>query len=37
VKIGVRWEQALRQAVARLPQIHFRARRDAGQPDTAQE
>jgi putative proteasome-type protease len=35
--IGVRWEQALRQAVARLPQIHFRARRDAGQPDTAQE
>jgi hypothetical protein len=32
VKIGVRWEQALRQAVAGLPQIHFRARRDAGQP-----
>ncbi|HEY2996186.1 MAG TPA: peptidase [Methylomirabilota bacterium] len=24
VKIGVRWEQALRQAVARLPQIRFR-------------
>src|SRR5213079_605795 len=25
VKIGARWEQALRQAVARLPQIRFRA------------
>jgi putative proteasome-type protease len=27
VKIGVRWEQALRQAVGRLPQIRFRTRR----------
>jgi predicted proteasome-type protease len=27
VKIGVRWEQALRQAVGRLPQIRFRAQR----------
>ena len=30
VKIGVRWEQALRQAVGRLPQIRFRARRPVG-------
>jgi putative proteasome-type protease len=30
VKIGMRWEQALRQAVGRLPQIRFRARRPAG-------
>jgi putative proteasome-type protease len=37
VKIGVRWEQALRQAVARLPQIRFRARRDGGQPQSPQE
>jgi putative proteasome-type protease len=27
LKIGMRWEQALRQAVGRLPQIRFRARR----------
>src|SRR4249920_4254945 len=27
IKIGMRWEQALRQAVGRLPQIRFRARR----------
>src|SRR4029077_10695871 len=27
MKIGMRWEQALRQAVARLPQIRFRASR----------
>jgi predicted proteasome-type protease len=27
VKIGMRWEQALRQAVGRLPQIRFRTRR----------
>jgi putative proteasome-type protease len=37
VKIGVRWEQALRQAVARLPQIRFRASRDTGQPQSPQE
>jgi len=30
VKIGIRWEQALRQAVGRLPQIRFRAGRAAG-------
>ena len=30
IKIGVRWEQALRQAVGRLPQIRFRAHRPAG-------
>ena len=30
VKIGMRWEQALRQAVGRLPQIRFRAGRAAG-------
>ena len=29
IKIGTRWEQALRQAVGRLPQIRFRARRPA--------
>jgi putative proteasome-type protease len=37
VKIGVRWEQALRQAVARLPQISFRARRGGGQSQSPQE
>ena len=37
IKIGVRWEQALRQAVARLPQIHFRASRETGQPQSPQE
>jgi putative proteasome-type protease len=31
-KIGMRWEQALRQAVQRLPQIRFRARRVSGPP-----
>jgi putative proteasome-type protease len=30
VKIGMRWEQALRQAVGRLPQIRFRAGLAAG-------
>jgi putative proteasome-type protease len=30
IKIGTRWEQALRQAVGRLPQIRFRARRPVG-------
>ena len=37
VKIGVRWEQALRQAVARLPQIRFRACRNSGHPQSPQE
>jgi putative proteasome-type protease len=37
VKIGVRWEQALRQAVARLPQIHFRARKGGIPPQSPQE
>jgi putative proteasome-type protease len=37
VKIGVRWQQALRQAVGRLPQIRFRVSRDSGQPQSAQE
>jgi len=37
VKIGVRWEQALRQAVARLPQIRFRVGRDSSQPQSPQE
>ena len=36
-KIGVRWEQALRQAVGRLPQIRFRASRDGGPPQSPQE
>jgi putative proteasome-type protease len=36
VKIGARWEQALRQAVQRLPQIRFRARA-SGTPPSAQE
>jgi putative proteasome-type protease len=30
VKIGVRWQQALRQAVARLPQIRFRVTGETG-------
>src|SRR6185436_6974893 len=30
VKIGIRWQQALRQAVARLPQIRFRVSRERG-------
>jgi putative proteasome-type protease len=30
VKIGVRWQQALRQAVARLPQIRFRVAGETG-------
>jgi putative proteasome-type protease len=37
VKIGARWEQALRQAVGRLPQIRFRARPAPGQPPLPQE
>ena len=37
VKIGMRWEQALRQAVGRLPQIRFRAGRAGGQPQSPQE
>ena len=37
VKIGMRWEQALRQAVGRLPQIRFRAARTTGQPQSPQE
>jgi putative proteasome-type protease len=37
VKIGTRWEQALRQAVLRLPQIRFRVRPDTGQPPLPQE
>ena len=37
VKIGVRWEQALRQAVGRLPQIRFRASRDGGPSQSPQE
>src|SRR5438552_4317978 len=36
VKIGVRWEQALRQAVARLPQIRFRISREKG-PESADD
>ena len=36
VKIGVRWQQALRQAVARLPQIRFRVSRQTG-PQSAQD
>jgi putative proteasome-type protease len=37
VKIGMRWEQALRQAVGRLPQIRFRARMPSDQPQSLQE
>ena len=37
VKIGIRWEQALRQAVGRLPQIRFRAGRSAGPAQSPQE
>jgi len=37
VKIGVRWEQALRQAVLRLPQIRFRVRRATDQPSAQEE
>ena len=36
-KIGARWEQALRQAVARLPQIRFRASREGGPAHSPQE
>jgi predicted proteasome-type protease len=32
IKIGMRWEQALRQAVGRLPQIRFRASRRSLEP-----
>ena len=34
VKIGVRWQQALRQAVARLPQIRFRVGGETGARST---
>jgi putative proteasome-type protease len=37
VKIGMRWEQALRQAVGRLPQIRFRAGKVSDQPQSPQE
>jgi putative proteasome-type protease len=37
VKIGARWEQALRQAVGRLPQIRFRVRPGTGQARLPQE
>jgi putative proteasome-type protease len=37
VKIGVRWEQALRQAVQRLPQIRFRIHLGSGAPQSPQE
>src|SRR6266478_8424980 len=37
IKIRTRWEQALRQAVARLPQIRFRVGRDSSQPQSPQE
>src|SRR5207248_6752149 len=37
VKIRVRWQQALRQAIARLPQIRFRVGHDSGQPQSPQE
>jgi putative proteasome-type protease len=37
VKIGARWEQALRQAVGRLPQIRFRVRRDGAPLQSPQE
>jgi putative proteasome-type protease len=36
VKIGIRWQQALRQAVARLPQIRFRVSRERG-PQSASD
>ena len=36
-KIRVRWEQALRQAVLRLPDVRFRKGPGAGQPATPQE
>jgi len=37
VKIGVRWQQALRQAVARLPQIRFRVSRETGPQSASDE
>src|SRR5688500_4000491 len=37
VKIGVRWQQALRQAVARLPQIRFRVSRKTGPQSASDE
>lgn len=37
MKIRVRWEQALRQAVLRLPNIHFKAPGAAGTPAAGQE
>jgi putative proteasome-type protease len=37
VKIGVRWQQALRQAVARLPQIRFQVGRATGSRSASDE
>jgi len=37
VKIGMRWEQALRQAVLRLPQIRFRIHRGGGTQSPQEE
>jgi putative proteasome-type protease len=37
VKLGARWEQALRHAVARLPEIRFRVRAAADQPQSPLE
>ena len=37
VKIGVRWQQALRHAVARLPQIRFRVSGAPGPRSTSDE
>ena len=37
LKMGMRWEQALRQAVARLPQIRFRAHKDGSAAQSPQE
>lgn len=36
-KIRIRWEQALRQAVARLPDIRFRTRTGPGKPSQQEE
>src|SRR5688500_13066519 len=37
VKIGARWEAALRQAVARLPQIKIRVRKEGAPPSPQEE
>jgi putative proteasome-type protease len=37
VKIGARWEAALRHAVARLPQVKIRERKEPGTPRSPQE